>query len=109
MTCDDDVLHNAIVKETPSGLAGSFLSCCTKNLQSELNLGVPHMQTVSSCQISGHGHKECLNCLLIIRRQTYCFVDQPTGTGFSYTSDKRDIRHDEQGISGDLYDFIHII
>ncbi|GKA93929.1 serine carboxypeptidase-like protein [Tanacetum coccineum] len=23
------------------------------------------------------------------------FVDQPTGTGFSYTSDKRDIRHDE--------------
>ncbi|GJZ89880.1 serine carboxypeptidase-like protein [Tanacetum coccineum] len=34
------------------------------------------------------------------------FVDQPTGTGFSYTSDKRDIRHDEQGISDDLYDFL---
>nr|GEZ92272.1 hypothetical protein [Tanacetum cinerariifolium] len=46
MTCDDDVLHNAIVKETPSGLAGSFLSCCTRNLQSKLNLGVPDMQTL---------------------------------------------------------------
>ncbi|KAL8241163.1 hypothetical protein R6Q59_014518 [Mikania micrantha] len=34
------------------------------------------------------------------------FVDQPTGTGFSYTSDKRDIRHDEQGVSDDLYDFL---
>ncbi|XP_076902182.1 serine carboxypeptidase-like [Bidens hawaiensis] len=34
------------------------------------------------------------------------FVDQPTGTGFSYTSDRRDIRHDEQGVSSDLYDFL---
>nr|XP_043633918.1 serine carboxypeptidase-like [Erigeron canadensis] len=34
------------------------------------------------------------------------FVDQPTGTGFSYSSDKRDIRHDEQGVSDDLYDFL---
>lgn len=34
------------------------------------------------------------------------FVDQPTGTGFSYTSSNSDIRHDEVGISNDLYDFL---
>ncbi|KAI4334343.1 hypothetical protein L6164_019046 [Bauhinia variegata] len=34
------------------------------------------------------------------------YVDQPTGTGFSYTSDESDLRHDEQGVSNDLYDFL---
>ncbi|KAM3302958.1 hypothetical protein P3S67_013988 [Capsicum chacoense] len=34
------------------------------------------------------------------------YVDQPTGTGFSYTSDESDIRHDETGVSNDLYDFL---
>ncbi|CAI0410931.1 unnamed protein product [Linum tenue] len=34
------------------------------------------------------------------------YVDQPTGTGFSYSTDKRDIRHDEAGVSNDLYDFL---
>ncbi|KAI3748587.1 hypothetical protein L6452_11759 [Arctium lappa] len=34
------------------------------------------------------------------------YVDQPTGTGFSYSSDKRDIRHNEQDVSDDLYDFL---
>ncbi|KAL9165676.1 hypothetical protein ABFS82_06G186400 [Erythranthe guttata] len=34
------------------------------------------------------------------------FVDQPIGTGFSYSSDKRDIRHNEKGVSDDLYDFL---
>ncbi|KAI4302316.1 hypothetical protein MLD38_038077 [Melastoma candidum] len=34
------------------------------------------------------------------------YVDQPVGTGFSYTSDKRDIRHNENGVSDDLYDFL---
>uniref|UniRef100_A0A0A0LSB6 Serine carboxypeptidase n=1 Tax=Cucumis sativus TaxID=3659 RepID=A0A0A0LSB6_CUCSA len=34
------------------------------------------------------------------------YVDQPTGTGFSYTSDDDDIRHDEEGVSNDLYDFL---
>ncbi|CAJ1975952.1 unnamed protein product [Sphenostylis stenocarpa] len=34
------------------------------------------------------------------------FVDQPTGTGFSYSFDDTDIRHDEAGISNDLYDFL---
>ncbi|KAL7612573.1 serine carboxypeptidase-like isoform X1 [Lactuca sativa] len=34
------------------------------------------------------------------------YVDQPTGTGFSYSTDERDIRHNEQGVSDDLYDFL---
>ncbi|MBA0852378.1 hypothetical protein Goshw_004526 [Gossypium schwendimanii] len=34
------------------------------------------------------------------------FVDQPTGTGFSYTSDENDLRHNETGVSNDLYDFL---
>lgn len=34
------------------------------------------------------------------------YVDQPTGTGFSYSSDRRDIRHNEEGVSNDLYDFL---
>ncbi|KAL0369612.1 UNVERIFIED_CONTAM: Serine carboxypeptidase 3 [Sesamum angustifolium] len=32
--------------------------------------------------------------------------DKPTGTGFSYSSDDDDIRHDEEGVSNDLYDFL---
>ena len=36
------------------------------------------------------------------------YVDQPTGTGFSYSSDKRDIRHSEDGVSNDLYDFLQV-
>ncbi|XP_027363665.1 serine carboxypeptidase-like [Abrus precatorius] len=34
------------------------------------------------------------------------YVDQPTGTGFSYSTDLRDIRHNEEGVSNDLYDFM---
>lgn len=34
------------------------------------------------------------------------YVDQPTGTGFSYSSDDDDLRHDEEGVSNDLYDFL---
>lgn len=37
------------------------------------------------------------------------YVDQPTGTGFSYTSDDEDIRHDEEGVSNDLYDFLQVL
>lgn len=33
------------------------------------------------------------------------FVDQPVGTGFSYSTDIRDIRHDEKGVGEDMYDF----
>ncbi|KAK6936100.1 Peptidase S10, serine carboxypeptidase [Dillenia turbinata] len=34
------------------------------------------------------------------------FVDQPTGTGFSYTHDDDDIRNNEEQVGNDLYDFI---
>ncbi|KAK7257673.1 hypothetical protein RIF29_31817 [Crotalaria pallida] len=34
------------------------------------------------------------------------FIDQPTGTGFSYTTNISDLRHDETGVSNDLYDFL---
>ncbi|KAL9171298.1 hypothetical protein ABFS82_04G199800 [Erythranthe guttata] len=34
------------------------------------------------------------------------YVDQPTGTGFSYSSDDDDLRHNEEGVSNDLYDFL---
>ncbi|CAN4114995.1 unnamed protein product [Withania somnifera] len=34
------------------------------------------------------------------------YVDQPTGTGFSYSSDRRDLCHGEACVSDDLYDFI---
>ncbi|GKA58471.1 serine carboxypeptidase-like protein [Tanacetum coccineum] len=34
------------------------------------------------------------------------YIDQPIGTGFSYTSSEKDIRHDEKGVSDDLYDFL---
>lgn len=33
------------------------------------------------------------------------FVDQPVGTGFSYSTDIRDIRHNEEGVGEDMYDF----
>lgn len=36
------------------------------------------------------------------------YVDQPIGTGFSYSSDDHDIRHNEMDISNDLYDFIQV-
>ena len=34
------------------------------------------------------------------------FVDQPTGTGLSYSSSDQDILHDETGVSNDLYKFL---
>ncbi|KAL8210436.1 hypothetical protein R6Q57_004873 [Mikania cordata] len=34
------------------------------------------------------------------------YIDQPIGTGFSYSSSKKDIRYDEKGVSDDFYDFL---
>jgi carboxypeptidase C (cathepsin A) len=45
---------------------------------------------------------------VILQASNLLYVDQPTGTGFSYTSDKRDIRHNEDGVSNDLYDFLQV-
>lgn len=36
------------------------------------------------------------------------YVDQPVGTGFSYSSNTRDIRHDEEGVSEDMFDFFQV-
>lgn len=44
----------------------------------------------------------------ILQVSNLLYVDQPTGTGFSYSSDKRDIRHNEDGVSNDLYDFLQV-
>lgn len=45
---------------------------------------------------------------MILQASNILFVDQPIGTGFSYSSDKRDIRHNENDVSDDLYDFIQV-
>ncbi|AED93101.1 unnamed protein product [Arabidopsis thaliana] len=34
------------------------------------------------------------------------YVDQPIRTGFSYANDSTDLRHDEDSVSNDLYDFL---
>lgn len=44
----------------------------------------------------------------ILQASNLLYVDQPIGTGFSYSSDIRDIRHNEQGVSNDLYDFVQV-
>ncbi|GBG67914.1 hypothetical protein CBR_g1033 [Chara braunii] len=36
------------------------------------------------------------------------YVDQPVNTGFSYSTDPRDVRHDEAGVSDDMYDFLQV-
>ncbi|GAA0139749.1 serine protease [Lithospermum erythrorhizon] len=36
------------------------------------------------------------------------YIDQPTGTGFSYSSSDDDTRHNETGVSQDLYDFLQV-
>ncbi|GKA15167.1 hypothetical protein Tco_0694914 [Tanacetum coccineum] len=38
MTCETDIKHNAIVKETASDVLGSSSSCGRRNAQSELNI-----------------------------------------------------------------------
>nr|XP_009768976.1 PREDICTED: serine carboxypeptidase-like [Nicotiana sylvestris] len=44
--------------------------------------------------------------MLFLQVSNLIYVDQPTGTGFSYSSDRHDIRHSEAGVSDDLYDFL---
>lgn len=45
---------------------------------------------------------------MILQVSNLIYVDQPIGTGFSYSTDKRDIQHDEIGVSNDLYDFLQV-
>ena len=46
---------------------------------------------------------------MILQASNLIYVDQPIGTGFSYVTDRRDIRHTEDGVSNDLYDFLQVI
>lgn len=46
--------------------------------------------------------------MVILQVSNLLYVDQPIGTGFSYSSDKHDIRHNEEGVSNDLYDFLQV-
>jgi hypothetical protein len=46
--------------------------------------------------------------IVVWQASNLLFVDQPVGTGFSYTSDEEDLRHDEVGVSNDLYDFLQV-
>lgn len=46
--------------------------------------------------------------VLLLQASNLLYVDQPTGTGFSFTSDESDIRHDEEGLSNDLFDFLQV-
>ncbi|CAL5426461.1 unnamed protein product [Camellia sinensis] len=40
------------------------------------------------------------------RESNLIFVEQPTGTGFSYSFSANDTHHNEESISNDLYDFL---
>nr|DAD28569.1 TPA_asm: hypothetical protein HUJ06_030037 [Nelumbo nucifera] len=46
--------------------------------------------------------------IVTLQTSNLLYVDQPTGTGFSYSSDRRDLRHNEEGVSNDLYDFMQV-
>jgi hypothetical protein len=48
------------------------------------------------------------NVIVLWQASNIIFVDQLTGTGFSYTTDPSDIRNDENGVSNDLYDFLQV-
>lgn len=49
-----------------------------------------------------------LVCLTLTQVSNMLYVDQPTGTGFSYSSSGEDTRHDETGVSNDLYNFLQV-
>lgn len=35
-------------------------------------------------------------------------MDQPVGAGYSYSTDPRDLHHDEEGVSEDMYGFLQV-
>lgn len=47
--------------------------------------------------------------VLVWQASNILFVDQPVGTGFSYSTNSDDIRHNEEGVSNDLYDFLQVL
>ncbi|KAG2397536.1 Serine carboxypeptidase-like 48 [Vigna angularis] len=70
---------------------------CASELALFYENGPFHITKILSLTWNDYGWDQASNII---------FVDQPTGTGFSYSSDKSDLRHDETGVSNDLYDFL---
>ncbi|XP_050212458.1 serine carboxypeptidase-like [Mercurialis annua] len=70
---------------------------CSSELALFYENGPYHLSNNMSLQWNDYGWDKASNLI---------FVDQPTGTGFSYTTDQSDLRHDENGVSNDLYDFL---
>ncbi|TXG49454.1 hypothetical protein EZV62_025329 [Acer yangbiense] len=52
------------------------------------------------------GIRDVRDSMVIFQASNLLYVDQPTGNGFSYSSDEHDIRDSEDGESNDLYDFL---
>ncbi|CAL1392286.1 unnamed protein product [Linum trigynum] len=70
---------------------------CSSSLALFYENGPFHITDSLGLQWNDYGWDQASNIL---------FVDQPTGTGFSYTTSESDIRRNETGVSNDLYDFL---
>ncbi|GLT80763.1 hypothetical protein SLA2020_521860 [Shorea laevis] len=70
---------------------------CSSSIALFYEMGPFHITKNLSLVWNDYGWDQASNLL---------FVDQPIGTGFSYTSDEEDYRGDEEGVSNDLYDFL---
>ncbi|KAM1149166.1 hypothetical protein FF1_029752 [Malus domestica] len=70
---------------------------CSSELALFYENGPFHIQNNLSLTWNNYGWDKASNIL---------YVDQPVGTGFSYTTNSSDIPHDEAGVSNDLYDFL---
>ncbi|GLT80762.1 hypothetical protein SLA2020_521850 [Shorea laevis] len=70
---------------------------CSSSIALFYEMGPFHITQNLSLVWNDYGWDQASNIL---------FVDQPIGTGFSYTSDEEDDRSNEEGVSNDLYDFL---
>ncbi|CAI0454351.1 unnamed protein product [Linum tenue] len=70
---------------------------CSSSLALFYENGPFHITDSLGLQWNDYGWDQASNIL---------FVDQPIGTGFSYTTSESDIRRNETGVSNDLYDFL---
>ncbi|GLU11878.1 hypothetical protein SLE2022_285980 [Rubroshorea leprosula] len=70
---------------------------CSSSLALFYEMGPFHITKNLSLVWNEYGWDQASNLL---------FVDQPIGTGFSYTTNDEDYVSDEEGVSNDLYDFL---
>ncbi|KAF2300642.1 hypothetical protein GH714_014882 [Hevea brasiliensis] len=78
---------------------------CSSELALFYENGPFHLSKNKSLIWNDYGWDKVLHCFTM-SGINLIYVDQPIGTGFSYTTDANDIRHDENGVSNDLYDFL---